>query len=447
MASKAVIRSLLKDVRASARTLDQHPWKKAVLVENSTVRLMVGGVPFFMMHRDIPSMRRVTINASSYFGKNIEEDELPELLEITFESLRAMKHAREEFDAYVPLDKSALPSLEQSNDELFILPVEKKEYWKETDSKLKAFTEMEGKDVTEEGIVNLISTLENDVRDEKDAEIYLEDCLLHALSKHAEVFHNEKVANKWVKELVNFLMPQAAFCLLASLRSRTSIHKELPIEANVLHNLASLLAQEGMTWAVLVLFHESPPGDGLWLLRWINLLIQSCAESHNVELGTELYNYVCEFLEPDEETLTSLAQLCYNTLRESEELSDTHASLIKDIIESIWAHPVRQDLTLPPEFYATVMGSSMDYDKCLQIYREMQSEGVRPNEDVVQALIESALRTGDMKSVSDAMLSGEKSGVSIDIQPIIESLKDEWEDSEFAFLAAEDDDDSRPDGF
>jgi len=44
MASKQVIRSLLKDLRINAAQLDKHPWAKAALLENSTARLMVAAV-------------------------------------------------------------------------------------------------------------------------------------------------------------------------------------------------------------------------------------------------------------------------------------------------------------------------------------------------------------------------------------------------------------------
>eukprot|EP00465_Bigelowiella_longifila_P012241 CAMPEP_0185264938 /NCGR_PEP_ID=MMETSP1359-20130426/25481_1 /TAXON_ID=552665 /ORGANISM="Bigelowiella longifila, Strain CCMP242" /LENGTH=230 /DNA_ID=CAMNT_0027853863 /DNA_START=152 /DNA_END=844 /DNA_ORIENTATION=+ len=228
--------------------------------------------------------------------------------------------------------------------------------------------------------------------------------------------------------------------------------------------LAEDLAQLGMTWAVLVLFHESKPGDSLWLLQWTNLLILSCSENHNFELGNELYEYVCEgLLEPDEATFTYLANLCSNVVRESrtgrnviledeeddddDDDDDSQQEFqVKKMIKSLWEHPIRQDLSLTADFYAHIMSASIkDYEHCLRIYSSMQEEGVKPNEEVVHILVESALRTGEVGFVTHAMKDGEKLGVHVDLAPILETLREEWEASDL-IAVVEDDDDFRPDG-
>jgi len=577
-------------------------------------------VNFFMMHRQVPTVKHITVFASSHFGKNIEDEEISEFLSLSFECLRAMKEAHEEFHSTImspsstlslrntcssslqdnmplllrggqgeeeysspqrrpneiennkddddddadiiaatggleSLDKAlhhhhyhhdlmeehgdckkcvgngdtvkkcisshlnSLRLLSNKEDNEYIsveeekneknddnLVEEEKECALESSSSLSLSSPVRLEDYLEdiiqeqEEIIDLGFSDKLQVNDDDDRTINynpMERCVMHALFHTPKIFQlegrssteddhsscsdiingsshakeeEEKDTHLPLRDLVDKLLdldlPEITLSTLAAWRANTPITEELDVSQETLLTLSEDLAQLGMTWAVLVLFHESRPGDSLWLLHWTNLLILSCAESHNLELGNELYEYISEggLLEPDETTFTYLANLCSNVVRESRQGRNTileeeddddddndddyiqQDSLVKKLINSLWDHPIREDLSLTADFYAHIMLASIeDYEQCLRIYSTMQEEGVKPNEEVLQVLVESALRTGEIGFITQAMNDGEKLGVNVDLAPILETLRGEWEASDL-ITVVEDDDDFRPDG-
>eukprot|EP00466_Bigelowiella_natans_P016857 jgi/Bigna1/80298/fgenesh1_pg.70_\ len=498
MASKQVIRSLLKDLRINAAQLDKHPWAKAALLENSTARLMAGGVNFFMMHRQVPTVKHITVFASSHFGKNIEDEEISEFLSLSFECLRAMKEAHEEFHSTImspsstlslrntcssslqdnmplllrggqgeeeysspqrrpneiennkddddddadiiaatggleSLDKAlhhhhyhhdlmeehgdckkcvgngdtvkkcisshlnSLRLLSNKEDNEYIsveeekneknddnLVEEEKECALESSSSLSLSSPVRLEDYLEdiiqeqEEIIDLGFSDKLQVNDDDDRTINynpMERCVMHALFHTPKIFQlegrssteddhsscsdiingsshakeeEEKDTHLPLRDLVDKLLdldlPEITLSTLAAWRANTPITEELDVSQETLLTLSEDLAQLGMTWAVLVLFHESRPGDSLWLLHWTNLLILVHKRRRFIRTRRDNIHLPSKFMQQRD-------------------------SLVKKLINSLWDHPIREDLSLTADFYAHIMLASIeDYEQCLRIY-------------------------------------------------------------------------------
>jgi len=464
-----VARTLLADLRLRARELDKHPWRKAPLILDPTVRELVGGIAFFMNHRCVPRAERLVNLCAIHYRQEARDVNDFAIINESFKCLRAMNHTIERFGpkeegegkarstSLIPMDSlihdmrssSLHEAVEDAN--MVVRELGEAGYAVEDIQVEYADEDEEGDwheiDTSEcKGCTKMAKCVRNHLKaGDLDA---VASCSLQAVNERPEVIKG-KLAKNMVRGLIENEQPACAMSVLAEWRTNIG-EKEMDLDRKSFENLAEQVAViPGAVWLVMILYHESPLGDHLWFLGWSNLLIEACASSRELELGLEIFDLISEQhspygVQPDERTLLAVARLC-RSMTLGRTLTKDQEQLVQSAVHRVMEMSMSQDMHLPAEFYNLVMGTSMDYETCREIYRDMQTYGVSPNLATMEVLVESALRTGELPLVVQAMKDGERLGMSVDVQPILESLRAEWDVVDLVARMLEEDDEHAPD--
>ncbi|GAB5370794.1 hypothetical protein AAMO2058_001523700 [Amorphochlora amoebiformis] len=339
--SAKLIRSLFGDLYKAAKTIDKHPWWKFKLFEESAIR-NITSTDFFLAHRRVDRMRNVVVKASAYYqNESIDEKQL---LDVGFDCLRAMNRATQDYDkkkgsahhvfhlAHTAVESKDYIEYEVIEDDDAMSPEETVKDLEATRKTLDAVG-MKTSCLTEEEVDQIADVL---------PERYV--------SRRSEADSSKPMSAKEVKFLIEELVREGkalmAFAALAAWRVNRNY---LGLEQQTLFELGEMFAERGVPWVVLALFHETKTDDNVWMLTWLNLLIQASAKCHDLELGMDIYEIIRDRrlfpgVVEDETTITNLAKLCSYALAHPD-LTREMEHMVVDRVRELWESP-RESLNL-----------------------------------------------------------------------------------------------------